>query len=249
MGYSNSNSEQIDYLKLNAKTDESNSPFFTLAVKGADGKWGTDGRFDQVSGYVIGVSRKEGEWQGNPIYSVRVKFVDDQEPTKKFQVEATYNSLTYSILNSLLSLDKSKPVRIRVYSRQSKNDGKFYASAYVESEGNRVDWAIPVNEIPRPEIGMVGKKKVVDDSAVVDFFHTVIDNLTAKFGSTGSPSPAPASEAPNEEQPSQPPAQQPPSENESFKVGAIERARAQASAAQATEPPPLMGGEDDDLPF
>lgn len=245
MGFSNSNSEQIDYLKLNAKADESTTPFFTLVKKNESGKWGTEGSFDQISGYVIGISRRESEWQGSPIYSVRIKFLDDQDPTKKFQVEATYNSLTYSILNSLISLQKELPIRIKVYSKASNSDGKFYAAAYVEANGSRLDWGIPLNEIPKPTVGMVGKKKVVDDSVVVEYFHSVIDGLTEKFG------PAYASQStqqPPDPQPSTPPPGAQATMGTTARPSALEQARATASAAQ--EPEPIMPpGTDDDLPF
>jgi len=37
MGFSNTSTEQIDYLKLNAKTDETTAPVFNLIKKGSDG--------------------------------------------------------------------------------------------------------------------------------------------------------------------------------------------------------------------
>jgi hypothetical protein len=238
MGFSNTSTEQINYLKLNAKTDETTSPSFNLIKKGNDGKWGTAESYDQVSGYVIGVSRKEGDWQGNTIYSVRIKFLDDSDNTSKFQVEATYNSLTYSILNALLSLKKDAPVKIRVYSRSSKTDDKMYASAYVESNGARVDWHYQLVDIPKPETGYIGKKKVIDDSNVVEFYHTVVDKLTAIFGSaTTQPSQAQGeAEAPTPIAQSRP-------------KTALENAR--PLDVQVETKPPLIGpdGGEDDLPF
>jgi hypothetical protein len=234
MGFSNTSTEQIDYLKLNAKTDETTAPVFNLIKKGSDGKWGTAESFDQVSGRIIGVSRREGEWQGNPVYSVRIKFLDDADNTSKFQVEASYNSLTYSILNALLSLDKDAPVKIRVYSRSSKTDDKMYAAAYVESNGARVDWHYQIADIPKPTVGYVGKKKVIDDSNVVEFYHTVVDKLTERFGAASTP----------QKQETAPQPQQ-----ESKPKSALENAR----PADVTfgEAPPFIGpdGGEDDLPF
>jgi hypothetical protein len=244
MGFSNTSTEQINYLKLNAKTDETTSPSFNLIKKGNDGKWGTAESYDQVSGYIIGVSRKEGDWQGNPIYSVRIKFLDDSDNTSKFQVEATYNSLTYSILNALMSLKKDAPVRIRVYSRSSKTDDKMYASAYVESNGARVDWHYQLVDIPKPETGYVGKKKVIDDSNVVEFYHKVVDQLTEIFGSAT----APKGQEQSEPEPLPKPQPLPPG-REARPMTALENARPLDVQVEAKGPFIGPDGGEDDLPF
>lgn len=250
MGFSNTGSEQIDYLKLNAKTSETESPFFSLQKK-VDGKWGTAQSFNQISGYIMGVSRREGEYQGNPVFSVRIRFMDDSDPTKLFQVEASYNNLTYSILNSLLSLDKLSPVTIRVYARASKSDGKFYPAAYVESNGNRVDWFHAIDTLPRPAVAMVGKKKVIDDSEVIEFYHKVVDSLIEKFGSS-APKPAPVGLEALAQSAPEPTAPTPPRISNAYnstpkKSSAIDNARLKFEEAEATAP--ILDATDDDLPF
>ena len=238
MGFSNTSNEQIDYLKLNAKTDETTAPVFNLIKKGADGKWAPAQSFDQISGRIIGVSRREGEWQGNPVYSVRIKFLDDEDNTSKFQVEASYNSLTYSILNALMSLQKDAPVKIRVYSRSSKTDDKVYAAAFVESNGTRVDWFYQIADIPKPVVGMIGKKKVIDDSNVIEFYHTVVDKLTERFGAAVTASRSQDQEPEPEPEPAQSERRQP---------SALENAR--PMDVSVTPNFPAQGDGEDDLPF
>jgi hypothetical protein len=249
MGFYNTGSEQIDYLKLNAKTSETESPFFSLQKK-TDGKWGTAQSFNQISGYIMGVSRREGEYQGNPVFSVRIRFMDDSDATKLFQLEASYNNLTYSILNSLMSLDKSAPVTIRVYARPSKSDGKFYPAAYIESNGNRVDWFYAIDSLPRPAVAMVGKKKVIDDSEVIEFYHKLVDQLIEKFGSS-APKPAPvgfeALELPAPEKTPTPPRVSNSYNASIKKPSAIDDARLKFEEADATAP--ILDATDDDLPF
>lgn len=256
MGFSNTVSEQIDYLRLSAKTDEGQQPSFNLIKKMPDGSWGKAGSFDQISGYVVGISRREGDYQGNPIYSVRIKFLDDADKTSKFQVEAGYNALTYSILNGLLNLSPEKPIMIRVYSRKSSKDDKMYAAAYLESEGSRVEWHYPIEQIPRAEVGFVGKKKVIDDSAVVEFFHGVVDTLAAKFGEIKSYTKSDAAQdnAPQTEpqptQPHTPPGSSAGSYRPSGETSAIRSARPKDDVAPPSDEPSFFKGDgEDDLPF
>jgi len=255
MGYTNTGSEQLDYLKLNAKTSETESPFFSLQKK-IDGKWQAESTFNQISGYLIGVSRREGDYQGSPIYSVRLRFVDDKDTEKVFQVEATYNSLTYTILNSLMSAEKSEPLMIRVYARPSKTYDKIYPAAYIEASGNRLEWFYPISELPRAIEHTVGRKTVIDDTEVVEFFHGVVDSLANKYGAiaqratsteVNSDSPQEASAPPPQRQGVGETAKR---DAESRQLTADEKveARLEEMRQRAASAPPI-NTDDDDLPF
>jgi hypothetical protein len=119
----------------------------------------------------------------------------------------------------------------------SKSDGKFYPSAYVESNGSRVDWFHPIDSLPRPVVATLGKKKVVDDSDVVEFYHKVVDDLIAKFGGAVAPKQV---TTPVESDPIHKVAV-------TKKQSPIESARLKFEEADASSP--SFDVNDDDLPF
>jgi len=251
MGYSNSSSEQVEYLKLNAATSETETPFFTLQRK-KDGKWSSEGAFNQISGYIVGLSRREGEYNGQPIYTVRIRFRDDTETQKLFQVEATYNGLSYSILNTLMNVEPGEAIMIRVYARPSKTNGKFYPAAYIETSGKRVDWYYKLEDIPRPVTQVVGKKTVTDDSEVVDFYTGVIDKLIEKFGSLDSKSKAFEQESHPEPEPSSEKrpltAKEVAQQEANKRIDRINKL-AEENIGSVQEYDPLAANNDDDLPW
>ena len=97
---------------------------------------------------------------------------------------------------------------------------------------------------------MVGKKKVIDDSEVIEFYHKLVDQLIEKFGSS-APKPSTAGfEALELPAPEKTPT--PPRVSNSYnasikKPSAIDDARLKFEEADATAP--ILDATDDDLPF
>lgn len=136
------------FIKLNAKANETDTPFFFQSKKTPSGAYEkiTIGNF--IEGRLDTASIVEGEYQGNKFKSFQLNLKTDGED---IILTMSHNSLTYSIVNSLVSVPLNTDVRIEVYKTKSEKNGKYYPSAKIQHliSKERISWKIPYEQQPR----------------------------------------------------------------------------------------------------
>lgn len=241
MGLSNSEQAKTTYVKMFSKepgTDNVNA-FFGMSEK-VDGKWQTTQRFDTVEGVLTSIATGEFTYNNDTKKTLKMVFTDNSG--ERVQVESTFTFLAYNVINTLYGCqDLSKQIRIKLYVRRGDKDSP---AAYIECGGERASWAFEPSQLPKAARVTVGKKEVIDDSEVVDFYEKLVNEISARLSKTPKP-------VIQEEQPVK-------ADNAMANLAAMKRIEEQAAQdaqtikaktqkTQANEP--VQAEIEDDLPF
>lgn len=183
MGLKNTENEKTVYAKLYSKdpgTDNVNA-FIGVSKKEGD-SWVVTEKYDTLEGRIVGVSRDQFVYKDEEKQIMKLILRDDDGT--RYQLEASFTMASYSLLNSLASVDFSKPVRIVVFTGTSQSTGEPSPVVLVyqgPGKEDRLNWTYSWgSEIPKPSKVKVGKKEVRDDSATVEFFCDVLDALSER---------------------------------------------------------------------
>lgn len=180
MGAKNTQTKRITFLSLKSKTSDTDpTPYFGKQEKKGD-SWQITEKFNSVDGYLKSIKHSSYEYEGETKYKCTIEFQD--ESGEVTVVGCNFNNLLYSILNSLAGIDFLGLVDIRVYSKNAKDGGKVFASAYVQNDGKKTDWKYSYETVPKSEKVKVGNKTVTDDTKVVAFWQKEIDGINSRLG-------------------------------------------------------------------
>jgi hypothetical protein len=241
MGLSNSEQARTTYVKMFSKepgTDNVNA-FFGMSEK-VEGKWQTTQRFDTLEGMLTGISVGEFTYNNDTKKTLKMVFTDASG--ERVQVESTFTFLAYNVINTLYGIqDFGKQIRFKLYVRRGDKDSP---AVYIECGGERASWAFEPSQLPKAARVTVGKKEVIDDSEVVDFYERLVNEIAARLSKTPKP-------VTQEEQPVK-------SDNAMANLAAMKRIEEQAQQdantlkaktqkPQANEP--VKAEIEDDLPF
>lgn len=245
MGLKNSETTKTTYVKMFSKepgTDNVNA-FFGMSEK-VDGSWKTTQRFDTVEGILTGISVGEFVYQNDTKKTLKMVFMD--ETNERVQVESTFTFLAYNVINTLYGCDLSKMLRLKLYVRRGDKDSP---AVYIECGGERASWAFEPSQLPKAARVTVGKKEVIDDSEVVDFYERLVNEISVRLSKTPVITTAPAVQ---EEQPTK-------GDNALANLAAMKRVEEQAaddarilknSKPKTTNEKPVQTiDQEDDLPF
>jgi hypothetical protein len=123
-----------------------------------------------VTGNVVAVEAKEGEYQGQKILSTSVVMEDGDD---LYFVTIPMNNVGRAIINKLLTLtthDQLQNVSISVYQSKPKTEGaKTYAQGTVQVNNEKVEWKFDNEDLP--EIKKVPfKGQLISDTTDIDNF-------------------------------------------------------------------------------
>lgn len=241
MGLSNSEQARTTYVKMFSKepgTDNVNA-FFGMSEK-VEGKWQTTQRFDTLEGMLTGISTGEFTYNNDTKKTLKMVFTDASG--ERVQVESTFTFLAYNVINTLYGIqDFGKQIRFKLYVRRGDKDSP---AVYIECGGERASWAFEPSQLPKAARVTVGKKEVIDDSEVVDFYERLVNEIAARLSKTPKP-------VTQEEQPVK-------SDNAMANLAAMKRIEEQAQQdaqtlkAKTQKPQtnePVKAEIEDDLPF
>lgn len=174
MGAKNTTNKGITYLKLKAKTSETDlTPVFAKQEK-KDGSYVITETFNSVDGYLKEITSETYEYEGETKHKCKMKFQDKSGETT--YVESNFNNLLYGILNSLAG-QPCGFIDIQIWLGKERDNGKRYPSAGVQNNGKKAEWKFKVEELPRPKEIKAGKKTVYDDENVIEFWNKVIGQI------------------------------------------------------------------------
>lgn len=174
MGAKNSESQQATFWKLNSKADGKVSPAF-YKVEKVNGKWATTQSFDTLYGRVVAIETGSFEWNGEVSYKVKIALKDEKGQLDI--VDCMFNSVTYSILNTLSASDLSKVISMQLYDKVDKNNpAKYWGQVSIKVGEEKGTWKYKPEEIPKAIEGKVGTKVVKDHTPVIEFWIGVVEN-------------------------------------------------------------------------
>jgi len=221
MGAYNDERSNRAYYSLKAKTSDTDpTPYIGKSEKQGD-SWSIAHKYNAIVGWLFDIKHGTYEYEGQVKNKVELFFTDHDE--KQFVLSANFNSLTYSLLNSLASCHNPGPgwVDINVWLGKAKVTngvaGKQYPSVALKNNGQKVKWAYLIDEIPKATKETYKGNVIIDDSAVIKFWVHVIDNDIKPRLKPFTPTLEPLDEA--------------------------------VDAASDVKLPPAIGGGGDDLPF
>lgn len=187
MGAKNSTKSSATYLKLKAKTSDSDpTPYFGRNEK-KDGEWTITDHYNSVDGTLIDISHETYEYEHEEKNKVQM-VLQDKDGSLTI-VEGNFSNLMYGILNSLAGCEKPGFIDINVWlGAQKEGSEKRYPSAAMTNDGEKAGWKYEYASLPKPNKVTVGKKTVTDDSEVIEFWRGVIDNeIKPKLPQTAAP--------------------------------------------------------------
>lgn len=167
------------YLKLKAKTSDTDpTPFFGKQEKQGNEYVITE-KFNKVDGKIISLETDTYEYQGETKSKFKI-ILQDADGSKTY-IEGNFNSLAYSIFNSLAGTHNLNFIAIEVWLDKEVKNGKQYAQCKVLNDGERTNWKYNWNDVPKPEKVKVGNKTVTDDTKVVEFWTKEAGGVAAKL--------------------------------------------------------------------
>jgi len=182
MGAKNSEQSSITYLKLKAKTSDTDpTPYIGQNEKTGNG-WAITKTFNSVDGELEEITSETYEYEGEQKNKCKMKLRDKDGSITI--LESNFNNMLYSILNSLAGSPTIGFINIDVWLGKSKGDtDKRYAQCAVKNNGEKTAWLYDWQNVPKPRKVLVPgtKKTVTDDTAVVDFWNGVIKDISEKL--------------------------------------------------------------------
>lgn len=182
MGAKNSEQSSITYLKLKAKTSDTDpTPYIGQNEKSGNG-WAITKTFNSVDGHLIEIGSESYEYEGETKHKCKMKLRDDDGSITI--LESNFNNMLYSILNSLAGTQNPELINIDIWLGKSKEGSdKRYAQCAVKNNGEKTAWLYDWNNVPKSrKVQVPGTKKTVtDDSEVIEFWDGVIKAISAKL--------------------------------------------------------------------
>ncbi len=210
-------------------------PIFTFQAKGADGEYkdldaaqikdafGVDGPIYDITGDLVALDTRVGEYEGDPIHNVTLGLRDANRNEVIFTQFVSNNNFGRGIANRLLNLKAFENVQFGLYSQLNRETKKSYAAASIRQGDSTetikylYDPKVAAEVQPRIFEGKGGKQE--KDYTKVDAFlfaelAKLGELLKANRGNK-SPQPTPTQEAPkNESAPASEPSPTEPLEEE-----------------------------------
>lgn len=162
----------IMFLKLRKKDDKFG--FFHFK-KMESGEWESNDFFDFVEGNIVsmkldGFTTKKGF---QDTLKITVNDENEKGEIETVQIEMNFNNVTRSLLNTFfyagINNVQLKGARVVLESYTGKDE---YPKLKVRLNGDKIDWAFPLDEIPKTEVikDKKGNVLTVDDGEANEFF-------------------------------------------------------------------------------
>ncbi len=198
-------------------------PEFTFQTKDATGEYvdmtaaqiqdafGVEAPVREISGDLVAVDTRIGEYDGQPIHNVTLGLRDAERNEIVFTQFVSNNNLGRGIANRLLNLKAFENVQLGLYSQQNKELKKSFAAASIRQGTSDdtikyfYDPKIAPEVQPRLFEGKGGKTEK-DYTKVDDFLFAELKKLgeTLKANRSNAKQEAPKSEPPNHVQENEP---------------------------------------------
>jgi len=178
MGAKNSTHENVTYLKLRAKTSETDpTPFFGKNEKKGD-RYEITEKFDSVDGTLTEITHESYEFEGEKKQKCKIK-LKDEDGAITF-VESNFNNLLYGILNALVGCIPGL-IDLKVYLGKGKDGGKQYPGVVIKNNGEQIKWLYKWEDLPKAQkVPIPGTAKTyLDDSNVIKFWQGEIEKINA----------------------------------------------------------------------
>jgi hypothetical protein len=159
-------------IKTKDEDDKAIPPCFQVSEKGSDGKYAKRSEtVTNVSGNLVKVEVREGEWKGDKYNTISIYLVDGDEI---YLIDTRPNMLSRSMYNSLLSLNTFDNISISLYTYKKTDEKRGTVTEYpavaVRQNDEIVKWTIPISDQPKPKAVLFKGKTQNDYSDVENLF-------------------------------------------------------------------------------
>jgi len=146
MGANNASRENMRFFRIVAKADKADQAgrrAICEVTKGADGKYVASEWFNNITGWITKLGQKEFEWEGKKSKILVIQLTDSDGIC---QIEASLSGPFFAIINSLIGADLTREVEISAWIK----DEKYVNASLKYADGDKCEWAIPVEDQPKP---------------------------------------------------------------------------------------------------
>ena len=150
MAYGNKSNHGLETLySFRLVTKQGVTPHFSVSKKDKEtGKWNNDvDKCSFIEGRLDSVFHREWEYEGDPMHTVTLYLVDNEE---RYKVDLTLTILVRGLLNSLMNIDKNKAIHMSVYEVEG-DDHKKRARIALRQNDELVSWKYSREELPEPK--------------------------------------------------------------------------------------------------
>lgn len=178
MGAKNQTGTRKTFFSLKAKTSDSDpTPYIGRQEKG-DAGWHIAEKFNAIEGRLVSIAHSSYEYQGEQKTKIIIGLDDGNE---EMSLEGNFNSLVYSILNSLAGTNNLGNIEINVWLSKELVNGKNFPKCAVKNDGDKTTWKYDWNNVPKAKDVKVGNKTYKDDSDVVEFWKKEVEGIAARI--------------------------------------------------------------------
>ena len=178
MGAKTNSGSNKRFYSLKAKTSDSDpNPYIGRQEKGESG-WQIAEKFNSIEGRLISIAHSSYEYQGEQKTKIIIGLDDGHE---EMSLEGNFNSLVYSIINSIAGTNNLGNIEINVWLSKEIVNGKNYPKCAVKNDGEKTKWKYDWNNVPKAKNVKVGNKNYKDDSEVVEFWKKEIEGISARI--------------------------------------------------------------------
>lgn len=140
-------------------------------------KDGGESFYNYISGKLVKIKERAQEINGNTIVFYDFHIENGDVKYKLSTIKSSSNSR--SIINCLMSVDNLAIAEIKIAPYENKNG---YTNIAVYANGQKVDWLVPAEKLPRVEEVVLKSGKSVRDSGELDaFFEKFVSELNARL--------------------------------------------------------------------
>ena len=178
LGNTNNNNNKLSILKIKTRDAEKHDipPYFSVSEKNAEGKWTEVSQVKDLAADLVRVEVGEREFEGEPYNEIKLTF-EDKNLQESYLLDLRMNLLSRNIFNSLFSLSSFENIELGLYQKRGE---KTYPAVSVKQSGQRVDWKYKLDEQPKMNKVLVGKKTVVDSTELDEFYVEKLKELAAR---------------------------------------------------------------------
>ena len=139
--------------------------------------------YNFVEGQLKEIRRRDAVINGSA--SKQYEFIIiDGEDTYDLSTSITASTGRH-IINALATIQNFAGVRIRISPYQSKKNPE-YTNVSVYANGEKLDWLIKPEDLPKVNLVKVGRNEVKDDEALVAKFEELVDLINERLRATGT---------------------------------------------------------------
>ena len=177
----NQNQGKLYILKPRGKDKEGNPTKYHFEItEKVENVYKVTGETNNITGDLVSVSAKKGEWEGNAFYEAKLTLEDNTaNPPERYILDLRLSLAVRSLINGVLNLKSGKNIQIGAYDTKPKEaGGRSYPALSLRQNDVRVDWLFKTEDLPAVEKVNFKGKEMTDTTNVDEFYLTKLNEFS-----------------------------------------------------------------------